>query len=154
MVFCWNDFGIYNFGLCICGDIMTAPAQQSELRKVIMREPHKATALTDGWLCFKYLDNGEESISTFADISKGDVITYDRQHPPAPDKPRPPCEECVYQERIDKAARAATPKAYEEVGLNCFGEYQMNNRRCIICQAGERCYDKRQSLRQQAGEQE
>ena len=60
------------------------PDAQRELRKVIMREPHKATALTDGWLCFKYLDNGEESISTFADISKGDIITYDRPHTPAP----------------------------------------------------------------------
>ena len=63
---------------------MTPDAQQPEPRIVIIREPHKATALTDGWLCFKYLDNGEESLSTFADISKGDVITYSRPHTHAP----------------------------------------------------------------------
>jgi hypothetical protein len=62
------------------------PQQQRELRKVIIRESHKATALTDGWLCFKYLDNGEESLSTFADISAGDVITYNRPHTPAPEQ--------------------------------------------------------------------
>lgn len=51
--------------------------QQQGLRKVIMRDgPHRAIAPDDGWLCFKYLDGGEESISTFADISNGDVITY------------------------------------------------------------------------------
>jgi hypothetical protein len=63
---------------------MTAQQPHRELRKAILREPHKATALTDGWLCFKYLDNGEESLSTFADISKGDVITYSHPHTPAP----------------------------------------------------------------------
>ena len=70
--------------------------------------------------------------------------------PTSPPAPRPPCEECMYQERIDKAAKARE-QVLDEMGLNCWGEYQMNNRRCMICQVGERCYDKRQSLRAQQG---
>jgi hypothetical protein len=42
----------------------------------MIEKPHRAIALTDGWLCIKYLEGGEESLTTFADISKGDVITY------------------------------------------------------------------------------
>jgi hypothetical protein len=92
--------------------------KEKELRKVILREPHKATALTDGWLCFKYLDNGEESLSTFADISKGDVITYDRPHPEperdfvnTPEKPwcYPGCM------LVSNAKTEAARKAREEV---------------------------------------
>ena len=35
--------------------------------------------------------------------------------PPAPDKPRPPCEECIYQERIDKAAKAGREQVLDEL---------------------------------------
>jgi len=76
---------------------MTPQPQQQEMKKVLMRESHKATALTDGWLCFKYLDNGEESLSTFADISKGDVITYSRPVAPALE---PSCQTCINEMAI------------------------------------------------------
>jgi hypothetical protein len=53
------------------------PARQPQLFKAIkIEKPYEATALTDGWLCIKYLDGGEESLSTFADVSKGDIIRF------------------------------------------------------------------------------
>jgi len=38
-----------------------------------------------------------------------------------------------------------------EQNIDCFGEYQMNLKRCLSCIAGSHCYDKREELRQ-AGE--
>lgn len=55
---------------------MTPPAQPEILRAIRIVKPYHAEALVDGWLCIKYLDGGEESISTFADISKGDMVLY------------------------------------------------------------------------------
>ena len=46
------------------------------LRAVKIEKPYHARALVDGWLCIKYLDNGEELVSPFADISRGDIILY------------------------------------------------------------------------------
>jgi hypothetical protein len=48
-------------------------------------------------------------------IFNSDIGAIWQARPHTPDKPRPPCEECVYQERIDKAARTATLEAREEV---------------------------------------
>lgn len=56
---------------------MTPPAQQPEKapHPVLIRMGNKTfQAKTDGWICIKYLDCGEESLSTFADISNGEYI--------------------------------------------------------------------------------
>lgn len=58
------------------------------IKAICIEKPHRAIALTDGWLCIKYLEGGEESLTTFADISKGDVITYGRSHPYNPQAER------------------------------------------------------------------
>ena len=42
---------------------------------------------------------------------------------------------------------AIRKEVLDEIGLNCWSEYQMNNPRCLNCQIGERCYEKRESLR-------
>ena len=49
------------------------PAPHPVLRRI---DAHHVILETDGWLCFKYLDCGEESISPFADVSKGDIIEW------------------------------------------------------------------------------
>jgi hypothetical protein len=63
--------------------------------------------------------------------------------------PAPTDEQCQICSQATE--RKAREQVLDEMGLNCWGEYQMNNRRCMICQVGERCYDKRQSLRAQQG---
>ena len=65
-------------------------AQQEIVRSIKIVKPYHAQALVDGWLCIKYLDGEEESLSTFADVSKGDIILYgnaarSRPAPSAPD---------------------------------------------------------------------
>jgi len=35
-----------------------------------------------------------------------------RPHPQEPDKPRPPCEECIYQSQAAEASRTATQERY------------------------------------------
>lgn len=54
---------------------MTAPekAPHPVIRTI---KPYVKESRVDGWLCIKYLDCGEESMSTFADVSKGDIIMY------------------------------------------------------------------------------
>jgi hypothetical protein len=54
----------------------------------------------------------------------------------------------------EEGAKQERGRVLTEMGLNCWGEYQMNNRRCIICQIGDRCYDKRESLRGQHGKKD
>ena len=49
------------------------PAAHPVLRRI---DAHHVILETDGWLCFKYLDCGEESMSPFADVSKGDIIEW------------------------------------------------------------------------------
>jgi hypothetical protein len=125
-------------------------------------------------------------------LANGFTLTTKEEIDNAGNRPRPPCEECVWQpalrmkcpkcgaptwirlsdgfqtifcysaacdwkhqirpdghdSRIAAQATAAENKrVLDEIGLNCWGEYKMNNRRCMICQVGERCYDKRESLR-------
>ena len=77
---------------------MTAtPARQPQIFKAIkIEKPYEAIALIDGWLCIKYLDGGEESLSTFADVLKGDIIRFGHAthtSPPAPAQFKcPDCE--------------------------------------------------------------
>ena len=55
---------------------MTQQQEHEHYKVIQIDKPYHATALDDGWLCIKYLDGGEESLSTFADISKGDRIMW------------------------------------------------------------------------------
>jgi hypothetical protein len=72
------------------GVALMTPARQPQIFKAIkIEKPYEAIALIDGWLCIKYLDGGEESLSTFADVSKGDIIRFGHTthtSPPAPEQ--------------------------------------------------------------------
>ena len=56
---------------------------------------------------------------------------------------------CRYREIgcVDEHDATIRKEVQDEIGLNCWSEYQMNNPRCLNCQIGERCYEKRESLR-------
>ena len=56
--------------------VILVDAQQKIIRAIRIVKPYHAQALVDGWLCIKYLDGREESLSTFADVSRGDMILY------------------------------------------------------------------------------
>lgn len=42
-------------------------------------------------------------------------------------------------------------RALDEMGLNCYGHYQMNSKRCMVCSICERCYEKRECDSQDGG---
>lgn len=72
--------------------------KQKMKKAIVIDKPYRAIALTDGWLCIKYLDGGEESLTTFADISEGDVITYGRSRPYNPQAERELwCGDCGFK---------------------------------------------------------
>ena len=75
---------------------MKQKPKQKIIRAIKIVKPYHAQALVDGWLCIKYLDGSEESLSTFADVSKGDMILYGNatRSCPAPAAPDYTNEKC------------------------------------------------------------
>jgi hypothetical protein len=67
--------------------------QPQIVKAINVVKPYHVKALVDGWLCIKYLDGGEESLSTFADVSKGDMIIFGNASRPAP-SPKSGCDGC------------------------------------------------------------
>ena len=68
---------------------MTTDRQPQIFKAIKIEKPYEAIALIDGWLCIKYLDGGEESLSTFADVLKGDIIRFGHATPTSPPAPAP-----------------------------------------------------------------
>jgi len=50
---------------------------------------------------------------------------------------------CVYRAATE-AARKASEDVLKEQGLECWGHYQMNSKRCLKCSIAELCYTKRE----------